>query len=390
MFRKVLLFPYWLVLKTRQRLYDSGRWKVWTGEVPTICVGNLAAGGTGKTPHTQMILQTLLGSEDWKDKKIAVLSRGHKRNSVGFQQVTVDGSAKFYGDEPLQMKKRFPSVTVAVDRPRVEGCDFLCHPEKLLTSKKGRKCKEKDFPSSDIIVLDDAFQYRSLKAHVNIVLVEWKRPLDKDMLLPFGRLRDLPERISEADIVIATKCPSSLEEWEKNEWVKSLGIKDFDHATSCGEFSSGKKVSIFFTSINYETPEPIYKEGDTRYIYSKKLILFSGIAKDTPLRMYLSDKYKIVSRFKFSDHHKYNRFDLAHIMAAVKLQPTALVATTEKDSQRILDYKKVPLDLRQRLFQIPISVAFLSPEEKERFRSVLTSSLRTFRPDPSRVWHVTD
>ncbi len=222
------------------------------------------------------------------------------------------------------------------------------------------------------------------------MLVEWKRPLDKDMLLPFGRLRDLPERISEADIVIATKCPSSLEEWEKSEWVKSLGVKDFDHATSCGEFSSGKKVSIFFTSINYETPEPIYKEGDTRYIYSKKLILFSGIAKDTPLRMYLSDKYKIVSRFKFSDHHKYNRFDLAHIMAAVKLQPTALVATTEKDSQRILDYKKVPLDLRQRLFQIPISVAFLSPEEKERFRSVLTSSLRTFRPDPSRVWHVTD
>ena len=158
-------------MKIRHALYDHGVFKVHTCKAPTICVGNIAAGGTGKTPHTEMILRTLLSSEKWKDKHIAVLSRGHKRKSSGFQQILTDDSAAFAGDEPLQIKRKFPEITVAVDRTRVEGCDFLLHPEKLATLKKARKCVHKDLQSPDLIVLDDAFQYRSLQASFNIVQI---------------------------------------------------------------------------------------------------------------------------------------------------------------------------------------------------------------------------
>lgn len=144
MLERILLAPYYLTLKIRHALYDSGVFEVHTCKVPTICVGNIAAGGTGKTPHTEMILRTLLSSEKWHNHHIAVLSRGHKRKSNGFQQILVNDSAAFAGDEPLQIKRKFPEVTVAVDRTRVEGCDFLLHPETVKTSRKARKCEHKD------------------------------------------------------------------------------------------------------------------------------------------------------------------------------------------------------------------------------------------------------
>lgn len=388
MLRKLILAPYYLVLKIRHTLYDKGIWKVHTCEVPTICVGNIAAGGTGKTPHTEMILKTLLKSEEWGDKQIAVLSRGHKRSSRNFQQVSINGSAAFYGDEPLQIKKKFPGVTVAVDRCRLQGCDFLIHPEKLHTDRKARKCKEKDMPKSDLIVLDDAFQYRDLKSHCNIVLVDYNRPVNEDTLLPFGRLRDLPARLHYADIIIVTKCPAYLDDWEKIQWVKSMGIRDFNVRTCKGTDRKGKEITILFTMINYCPLEKVYPEGDPRYIYSKKLILFSGIAKDTHLRRYLSDNYKLVKRFRFADHHKYSGFDISRILRATKKYPTAVVATTEKDSQRVVDNKKVPVSLRERLFQVPIEVAFLSNLEKEIFESTLMKSLREFHSESEQTHRV--
>ena len=131
MIDKILLFPYWITLKIRHFMFNHGLRKVRRADVPTICVGNVTVGGTGKTPHTEMLLRTLLQDPSWGQKNIAVLSRGYKRKSKGFQQVTVDGTAAEYGDEPLQIKTKFPEVTVAVDKSRIQGCDFLCHPEKL-------------------------------------------------------------------------------------------------------------------------------------------------------------------------------------------------------------------------------------------------------------------
>lgn len=376
MIDKILLFPYWLSLKLRHFLYDAGLKKVRSADVPTICIGNITVGGTGKTPHTEMLIRTLLQDQEWEGKNLAVLSRGYKRKTKGFQQVTADGSAAAYGDEPLQIKKKFPGITVAVDGNRIEGCDFLAHPEKLQSSKKARKCMDKNLPASDLIILDDAFQHRSLKPTLSIVLVDYNRPIFKDHLLPFGRLRDLPQRIAAADIVIVSKCPNEVNAWEKCTWAENLGIMNFD-ATSCsGTRRNGKKQHIFFSTITYDTAEAVFPEGNPRYIYTNRLVLFSGIANDAPLLSYLSSDYKIVRHFKFPDHHKFSRADIGTIASAAKEFPTSVLMTTEKDCQRIRDCKKIKEELKQRMFYSPIKTAFLTENETEKFILALKNGLK--------------
>lgn len=376
MIDKILLFPYWLSLKIRHFLYDAGLKKVRSADVPTICIGNITVGGTGKTPHTEMLIRTLLQDQEWGGKNLAVLSRGYKRKTKGFQQVTADGSAAAYGDEPLQIKKKFPGITVAVDGNRIEGCDFLAHPEKLQSSKKARKCMDKNLPASDLIILDDAFQHRSLKPNLSIVLVDYNRPIFKDHLLPFGRLRDLPQRIAAADIVIVSKCPNEVNAWEKCTWAENLGIMNFD-ATSCsGTRRNGKKQHIFFSTITYDAAEAVFPEGNPRYIYTNRLVLFSGIANDAPLLSYLSSDYKIVRHFKFPDHHKFSRADIGTIASAAKEFPTSVLMTTEKDCQRIRDCKKIKEELKQRMFYSPIKTAFLTENETEKFILALKNGLK--------------
>ena len=376
MIDKILLFPYWLTLKLRHFFYDSGLKKVSKADVPTICIGNITVGGTGKTPHTEMLLRTLLQDEEWGGKNIAVLSRGYKRKTKGFQQVTSDGSAIAYGDEPLQIKKKFPAVTVAVDSSRVEGCDFIVYPEKLETSKKGRKCIDKNLAASDLIILDDAFQHRALKPTLSIVLVDYNRPVFNDHLLPFGKLRDLPGRIAAADIVIVSKCPNEVNAWDKCTWAENLGIRNFDASSCSGTRRNGKKQHLFFSTITYDTAEAIFPEGNPRYIYTNRLILFSGIANDAPLLSYLSSNYKIVRHFRFPDHHKFSKGDMNTIASAAREFPTAVIMTTEKDCQRVRDCHKIKEELKQRMFYSPIKTVFLTENERENFIAALKAGLK--------------
>lgn len=376
MIDNIILAPYYLALKTRHLLYDCGLKKSRKCEVPTICVGNITVGGTGKTPHTEMLVRSLIETTEWGAKNIAVLSRGYKRQTKGFQQVTVSGSAKEYGDEPLQIKKKFPFLTVAVDKSRIEGCDFLCHPEKLQTSKKGRKCKHKDFPPSDLIILDDAFQHRKISPSVSILLIDYNRPVFKDYLMPLGKLRDLRERVTAADIIIVSKCPHDLNAWNKGSWAETLGIKGFDLTLCKGKSRKGKTQHLFFTTINYDTPKAVFAEGDPRYLYAKRLILFSGIANDRPFANYLASTYKTVKHFTFPDHHKFTRSDIFAIRNMADAYPTSVVMTTEKDCQRVRDWKIVPGNLKQRLFYTPIKVDFFSDEERNAFNAALTDYLK--------------
>ena len=362
MISNLLLFPYWVTLKIRHLLYDKGLKKSYKPTVPSVCIGNITVGGTGKTPHTEMIIRTLMEQEEWYGKNLAVLSRGYKRKSKGFQQVPADGRAIDYGDEPVQIKKKFPMATVAVDASRKEGCTFLTNPELVKTSKKGRKCIHKDFQKADLIVLDDAFQHRAVKASVNIVLIDYSRPIFKDRLIPLGRLRDLPGRIKAADIVIVSKCPNFMEPEDQQMWVKKLNLRENQH--------------LFFTTIAYDTPAAIYPEGDSRYLYAKNLILFSGIANDTPLARQLTSNYKIVKHFNFPDHHKFSRSDIYSIRNAADNFPTSVIMTTEKDCQRVRDSKAVPESMKARLFYAPIKSSFFSEEDKKRFTSVLLSYLK--------------
>ena len=352
---QLILFPYYLALKIRHAMYDHNFLvKSRAAEIPTICIGNVTVGGTGKTPHTEMILDTLMRTEEWGRRNLAVLSRGYKRKTRGFRIVEASGEALAFGDEPLQIKRNYPWATVAVDKNRNNGCDLLAHPEKSSV---------KTYPAADLIVLDDAFQYRRLKPTVNIVLVDYNHPVSKDRLMPLGRLRDLPERIGKAQIVIVTKCPLYMQEDEKQQFARDLKIRE--------------DQKLFFTSIDYSQPEAIFtEECNSRYIYSNKAIVFSGIAGDTPLVQYLSGTYKVVKRLSFGDHHRYRNSDIRAIEAAIAKWPTAAVITTEKDAQRVREVRRIPRQLKERLFQVPIKVAFLEPEDEEEFRRTLLDALK--------------
>ncbi len=308
-------------------------------DVPTVCVGNITVGGTGKTPHTEMILRQLQALRP--ELGLAVLSRGYKRKSKGYQTVQADSTAAFAGDEPLQIKRKFPAVNVAVDKNRVEGC------KKLVENGAG------------IIVLDDAFQYKKLHASLNVVLVNYNRPIFEDHLLPFGRLRDLPSRIADADVVIVSKCPHEMDPEEREEWRTSLHLRE--------------DQPLFFTTVDYDAPVPVWREeADPRYIYSKTVILFTGIADDSALRAYLSDTYKIVDVLNFPDHHAYSKADMRSIAAAVRKYPTAALLTTEKDAVRVLDCKKVDESVRKRLFAVPVKAGFVEEADADAFAQILS------------------
>lgn len=366
---RTLLFPYWLTLKLRQRKYRGGRHSR-CAEVPTICLGNVTVGGTGKTPHTELVLRTLIRDLGFQGN-VAVLSRGYKRRSKGFQQVVTDGSAAFYGDEPLQIKRKFPGVTVALEKDRLTGCKYLRHPDFVKVLPRNRGCRYKDFAAADVIVLDDAFQYRRLQPSLSIVLVDSSRPVFEDKLLPLGRLRDLPERIWEADMIIVTKCPTYLTDMDKEQWAEDLGLREYSLSDCAALTPGGRSVKLLFSTIGYCEPEPIFPEGDRRYTYGGRTVLFSGIADDLKFRQYLSGTYQIQDRMSFPDHHKFTRADIASIGSMAAKYPTALVATTEKDAQRIPDVKDIPLSLKEKLFYVPIEVLFLSDEETAVWQDTL-------------------
>lgn len=354
MIDSLILAPYYWALKVRHFLYDKGIKKVHRSPVPAICIGNITVGGTGKTPLTEMLLRLLKDHPYWTGRNVSVLSRGYGRKSKGFRLVETGGTTAQYGDEPLQIKRKFPETAVAVDRDRVEGCNILAGKQQTEGDCSGDK-------AADLVILDDAFQYRRLKADLDIVLMNYGRPVYRDHLLPLGRLRDLPRRISEADIVIVTKCPAYLDEWRQGNIAENLGFKG----------------DIFFTRTSYDPMISVFPDGDQRYVHAQRLILFSGIADDRQMMKYLSDTYRIVRHLKFPDHHRFSAADIRKIVRAAEKYPTAIIVTTEKDSQRILDCPDIPSSLKERLFCLPIRADFLSPEDRERFMSVLDRHIGT-------------
>ncbi|MCQ2142704.1 MAG: tetraacyldisaccharide 4'-kinase [Bacteroidales bacterium] len=375
MIDKFVLAPYYWTLRIRHALFDKGLRRSVEAPVPTVSVGNITVGGTGKTPHTEMILETLLGEPSFREKGISVLSRGYGRSTRGFQQVMVDGSAAQYGDEPLQIKKKFPHITVAVCKDRVLGAGFLSDPRELRYAWFGELCRDNGFDPSGLLVRDAAFQRRALKPTVSVVLVDFSRPIFYDHLMPLGHLRDLPSRIMDADIIIVSKCPSEINNWDRSRWADSFDLSNFDPETCSGVNPKGKVQRLFFTTLSYCQMEPVFVEGENRYLYAKRLILFTGIANDMPLVRYLSDTFKIVRHFNYPDHHRFTAADMAEIRATALAHPTAVIATTEKDSQRVCDCRRTPEVLKERLFRIPIKVQFLTPHEESVFRTTLFSLL---------------
>ena len=244
MISSVVMFPYWLVLRIRHALFDGGKLKSVTHPVPVISVGNLTVGGTGKTPMVEYLVALLQGR-----CRVAVLSRGYKRKGKGFHLVEADDTALTAGDEPLQIKRKFPHILVAVDKDRNRGV------RQLLALPEDQR--------PDLVILDDGFQYRRLKPQTDLVMVDYNRPIFKDNLLPFGRLRDLPEQIRRAKVVVVSKSPRYLDEWERAKVRQQTRLRP--------------DQPLFFTMVKYGEALPVFRwEADKRYIYSKEVFLFSG------------------------------------------------------------------------------------------------------------------
>ncbi|HCY73272.1 MAG TPA: tetraacyldisaccharide 4'-kinase [Rikenellaceae bacterium] len=339
---------YKLILKLRDAAYRSGRKKSFRAALPTVCVGNVTVGGTGKTPHTEMLLRMLR-----QENGVAVLSRGYGRKTKGFLVVKPNGSSRDFGDEPLQIARKFPDRLVAVDRDRIEGCEKL-----------------KEF-GAKLVILDDAFQYRKLKADLDIVLVNYARPVFNDSLLPWGRLRDLPERIFDADIIIVSKCPADITDDEKSSFIKKLRLKDYNSHTCDAFCADGKKIKVLFSNIKYLNPVMVFPEGDPRFIYSQRIMYLSGIADGKRLEDELLSKYKILKFFEFGDHHDFSKGELARVEKALRKAKACALATTEKDAQRLLSLDYVSSYLKERLFMVPIEANLSTPSEKETLLCVL-------------------
>jgi len=363
-----------LILTLRHLFYDKGWLKSSRTEIPSICVGNLSVGGTGKTPFTELIIRTLkedrieaADSElygftgslfDVIPKEVAVVSRGYRRRTKGFLQVTADGAAEQFGDEPLQIKRKFPDVTVAVDENRVEACAKLTH-----SNNRG-------YVRPDLIVLDDAYQHRKIVPTRSILLTTYSRPFFQDVLLPIGRLRDLRSRATKADMIVVTKCPSYIDNAGRQKWAQKIGLRDYDIATCEGVNSEGKIQKLLFATVNFERLRSVFPEGDPRYTHSKSMILLSGISNDGPLASTLCETYKMMEHISYPDHHFFSNADIQLMEDTAMRYPTALLVTTEKDAQRLLD-TDVNDELRRRLFYVPITTRMLTNEEQQILKNFI-------------------
>ena len=310
----------------RNALYDRKLLQSARFEIPTICIGNLNVGGTGKSPHTEYLIELLQYVY-----QVATLSRGYGRKSHGFVLADDTASARTLGDEPMLFKVKYPDTTVAVAEERLTGIPRLLQ----------------ENPSIDIILLDDAYQHRAVRAGLSILLTEYDSPFTRDALLPLGWLRESPRHYHRADIIIVTKCPPALSGMEK------LKLK--------GEINPYPYQHVYFSTIEYGNWYPLFKENLMQISRNPHLLLITGIAKNEQIVKYLTDKAENVVVSSYRDHHYFDVYDLENIRETYKNinADNKVIITTEKDAVRLWQYKAWFLENNIPIFVQPIRVRFI-------------------------------
>ncbi|WCO02229.1 tetraacyldisaccharide 4'-kinase [Psychroserpens ponticola] len=327
-----ILFPvvpvYYSVTWLRNRLYDLG-WKSSTVyQIPIICVGNLSVGGTGKTPTIEYLIRFL--SQNYK---VATLSRGYKRDSSGFIIADENATVTSIGDEPFQFYKKFQDVTVAVDADRRHGISELLKQKQL-----------------DLILLDDAFQHRKVKAGFNILLTSYDNLYCDDIVLPTGNLREPRSGAKRADLIVVTKCPGTISEEEKFTVINRL--------------KPLPNQDVFFSSIVYS--ETVLNETGNIALSDLKdeFTLVTGIANPQPLEDYLKHKGLKFEHLKFKDHHNFSDEEIS------SLKRKKRILTTEKDYVRLQPY----FQDNDTLFYLPIEFKI---DQSEVFKNTINNYLKT-------------
>ena len=320
--RKILI-PFSLlyggITRLRNKLYEYGIFESQSFDLPVICVGNLSLGGTGKSPMVEYLVSLLK-----ERKKVATLSRGYKRRSKGFYLLKGNENATETGDEPLQFKIKFPEAMVAVDEKRVRGIENL-----LLQQEK-----------PELIILDDAFQHRKVKAGLNILITAFGNLYAEDIVLPAGNLREPVEGAQRAQVIVVTKCPADLPEAEQTVLKKKISPKPGQQV-----FFSKIVYPEFITGLKHQLP--------LKELQKKKFSLVTGIANPDPLVKFLKKKELHFKHSKFADHHNFTSSELK------MLNEQEIILTTEKDFVRLKN--KIA---QEKLFYLPIKMGFLNNQKK--------------------------
>lgn len=344
-----LLYPfsllYGLITTMRNRLYDAGLLSEVSFDLPTIAVGNLSVGGSGKTPMVEYLIG-LLGPH----YRLATLSRGYRRQTRGFVLADQQSDALSIGDEPMQFHRKFPGLAVAVGEERV-----LAVPELL-----------QERPETEVILLDDAFQHRSIRPGINLLVTDHARPFWNDHVVPFGRLREPRSGYRRADMIVLSKCPPQMPVEERNRLEQLLQLP--------------KGQRLFCSTLAYGQPYGIFDRSDPGDLSKSGVILACGIARPEHLLEQLRERCAEVALLRFPDHYYFTFTDLEKMQDALSQlsSPRRILITTEKDAVRLDMLKTEILRLGLPLYVLPVDIVILfgeAPDFNQRILEYVERSL---------------
>jgi len=349
---RLLLYPlsllYGFIIYIRNLMFDYHLVYSEEFDMPVISVGNITVGGTGKTPHVEYLIRLL------RDEfNVASLSRGYKRKTRKYiladQQSTIDE----IGDEPRQIKSKFPDIYVAVDRRRVNGIRNLM----------------KEIPDLDVILLDDAFQHRYVKPGLSILLIDYNRPLSGDLMMPAGSLREQGFERKRAQIILITKCPERIKPIERRIIVKDLKLFPYQH--------------LYFTRLKDKDPVPVFP--DTLNALSRQeiknmkpqILMISGIANPRSFKKYIRNYSTKITELIFPDHYSYRNKDIGYIVQTFNNMDgiQKIIMTTEKDAMRLQKFSEIEPSVKDKMYYIPIVIDFLN-EDTENFNNHILNYVR--------------
>lgn len=327
---RLLSLGYELAVNLRNWGYDAGFLRETNSPFPTICVGNLQAGGTGKTPLCEHVLEEFL-----KHGKAAYLSRGYGRISSGFIELDATSEAHLVGDESAQVKSKFPLAVVAVCENRVQGAGIL----------------KRIHPDLSVLIMDDGFQHRSIKPTVSVLTTTFHKPFWREELLPLGRLREPVSGVRRAKAVVVTKCPQQVNQLECERLVADAAIS----------------VPIFFAAEKLAHPVPL--NNSAPFEKAMPVLLLSAVGDSVALEARLRNEFNLVYHLKFADHYRFTAEDIVHLENLLAARPKeTVVITTEKDAQRLREHQRRIADLP--IYFVPMKIQFLHNDE-HRFNQFL-------------------
>jgi tetraacyldisaccharide 4'-kinase len=341
-----LLFPvslvYGLVVTIRNWFYNWGLFKSRGFDLPIISVGNLDVGGAGKTPMTEYLIRLLK-----PDYQLATLSRGYGRDTRGFYIATTDSPASEVGDEPAQLKHKFPEVNVSVCEDRVAGAEQLQ-------------------AANNIIILDDAYQHRAIKPGYSLLLFDYQQLNDVNMLLPAGNRRELFGGRKRADVIIVTKCPINLDSVKQGQTKQR--VAPYPHQ------------QVFFTGIAYQgIKDKNGNDADINLGADTTVFLLTGIANSAPMYKHIALSGAKIIHHNYPDHHRFSLKNITKLADDVKacISNKKIIITTEKDMQRLQEQELLPLTATLPIYTLPIGVEFLS-DSGAQFNLLIQNYVRQY------------